>query len=113
MSKKWYDDVFYFVERNGEELYLEFDMFHHGLEGFLWFIFVAGKEEKDSLLIEIIFIVLYFLLKTVGVKLFKLSLFVIVVLNLSIEIESSTLFVEGGFLLLIFMDKQVLLGKNL
>lgn len=105
--------MFNFIKWNGKEFKLELNMCHHSLESLFWFVLVSSKEEQNLLLIEKICVVLYFLLKTIGVEFFELSLFVIVMLNLSIEIESSTLLVERGLLLLFFMIKILLEGKNL
>ena len=54
-------------------------MFHHGLKGFFGFVLITDEEKKDFLLIKIISIVVNFLLETVGVKLFELFLFIIII----------------------------------
>lgn len=91
-----------FIELDGwNVLKLELNVLHHSLEGFFGFVLVTGEEQEDFLLVEVVCVVLYFLLCAVNVELFQLFLFVLVMLDLTIEIESGTLFVKGGLLLLV------------
>lgn len=100
-----YNNMLNFVERNGKRLNLELDVFHHRFEGFFRFVLIAHEEKKYPLFIKIISIVVDFFLETVGVKLFKFSLFIIVMFDLPIEIKSSSFFIEGCLLLLILLEK--------
>jgi len=93
--------VFNFIKSNGKELNLELDVFHHCFEGFFRFVLISYKEKEDFLLIKIISIVVDFLLKTVGMKLFEFFLFIIIMFDLPIEIKSGSFFIESCLLLLI------------
>ena len=88
-------------------------MFHHGLDGMFGFVFFTGKKEEYLLLIKVISIVVEFLLSTVCVKLLELSLFIFIMFNLPVEIESGALLIEAGLLLLLWVRNILLLGKNL
>ncbi len=69
-------------------------MLGHGFECVFGFVFVACQEEQYLLVIEIILIEVDFLLGTILIELFEFSLFVVIMFNLSIEIESGSFLIK-------------------
>lgn len=105
--------MFDLIKRNWQKVKLEVNMFHHGLKCFLWFVLVACQKQEDSLLVEVVFVVLDFLLRAVSMELFELLFFIFIVFNLSVEVKPGAFLIKGGFLLLLFVKNNLLLGKNL
>lgn len=105
--------MFDLIKGNWQEVKLEVNMFHHSLKCFLWFVLVACQKQEDSLLVEVVFVVLDFLLRAVNIKLFELLFFIFIVFNLSVEVKPGAFLIKGGFLLLLFVKNNLLLGKNL
>ena len=107
-----YDQIVSFLERNGQELQLKLNVLNHRLESLFGFILIPRQKEKYPLLIKIILIVTNLLLGTILVELLEFSLLIIIMLYLSIEIESGSLFFKFSLLLLIYIHSDLLLGKN-
>ena len=90
----------HFFKWNWQKLELELDVLKHGLKGLLGFVFIRAQEEKHFLLIKVLLIVGNLFLCTILMEFFEFSFLVVIMLTLSIKIESGSLFIKYRLLLL-------------
>ena len=95
-----YDEALDFREVSRQVLLSEVNITFHGFEGLFRFVSMTLQKKKKSLLIEELSIVLNFLFLNEFIELSKFFLLIIIMLNLTEEKESSTLFAVFSLLFL-------------